>query len=172
MLRRLALTLAVMIAPAMAQAGFTFDSIDGGSLSLDDWRGHPVLVVNTASRCGFTPQYDGLQALYDRFRDSGLVVLAVPSNDFRQELASAEDVKAFCEVNFDLDLPMTDILAVTGPQAHPFYAWLRDTHGFTPRWNFNKVLIGPDGDLVATWGSMPRPEARSIVTRIERLLDR
>ena len=101
-------------APAVGATGLTgtFTSIDGGALSLESWRGRPVLVVNTASRCGFTGQYDGLQRLYERYRDRGLVVLAVPSNDFRQELGTAQEVKEFCALNFALDLPMTDITQV------------------------------------------------------------
>ncbi|MBN9887350.1 glutathione peroxidase [Salipiger abyssi] len=162
-----ALTLAL---PALAAQSFTFDSIDGGTLSLDRWKGRPVLVVNTASRCGFTPQYDGLQALYDRYRDRGLVVLAVPSDDFRQELGSEEEVKAFCELNFALDLPMTTITRVTGEAAHPLYRWLA-AQGFEPGWNFNKALIGPDGGFVEGWGATTRPLSEPIVTRIEALLE-
>ena len=159
------------ILPAQAER-FVFPSIDGGDLALEDWRGQPVLVANTASLCGFTPQYDGLQTLYDRYRNRGLVVLAVPSDDFRQELSSAEEVKEFCAVNFDLDLPMTDITSVRGPAAHPFYRWLAETHGFQPAWNFNKVLIGPGGEFVAAWGSTTKPLSRRITARIEPLLPR
>lgn len=151
-------------------AGLTFDSIDGGSYRMDDWRGRPVLVVNTASLCGFTRQYDDLQALHERFGPRGLVVLAVPSDDFRQELEDAAAVKDFCEVNFGLTLPMADITPVKGAGAHPFYRWLAETQGFAPGWNFNKVLIGPGGEVVATWGSMPRPTSRAILGRIEPLL--
>lgn len=149
----------------------TFPSIDGGTLSLEDWRGQPVLVVNTASQCGFTYQYDGLQALYDRYRDEGLIVLAVPSDDFNQELESAQEVKDFCEINFDLDLPMTDITHVRGIKAHPFYQAVRDETGFEPKWNFNKVLLNPDGDVVRAWGSAVRPEAPAITREIEKLLN-
>lgn len=150
---------------------FSFASIDGGELSLSDWRGQPVLVVNTASRCGFTPQYDDLQALHDRFGAQGLVVLAVPSDDFQQELASAQEVKEFCAVNFDLTLPMTDITHVKGDAAHPFFRWLAAEHGFTPGWNFNKVLIGPEGEVVGTWGSTVKPTSSAIVSKIEPLLN-
>lgn len=161
----------VVLAPGIRAAEpFVFDSIDGGQIALSDYAGRPVLVVNTASRCGFTRQYEGLQALYDRYRDRGLVVLAVPSNDFRQELSTAEAVKEFCEVNFGLDLPMTDLTHVAGPRAHPFYRWLSEAHGFEPGWNFNKVLIGPDGALVQTWGSFTRPESAEMTGRIESLL--
>ena len=147
-----------------------FGNIDGGEIRLSDWRGQPVLVVNTASRCGFTHQYDGLQALYDAYRDRGLVVLAVPSDDFRQELSSEAEVKEFCEVNFGLDIPMTTITPVRGSQAHPFYASLAQEAGFAPSWNFNKVLIGPDGTVAGTWGSVARPTSKEITGRIEALL--
>ncbi|MBU2963416.1 glutathione peroxidase [Citreicella sp. C3M06] len=170
MFRRIAIIIALLgAAPAFADS-FTFDSIDGSTLSLDDWKGQPVLVVNTASRCGFTPQYDGLQALYDTYRDKGLVVLAVPSNDFRQELASEAEVKDFCELNFDLDIPMTTITRVTGPQAHPLYKWLA-TQGFAPGWNFNKALIAPDGRFVKGWGATTRPMSAPITAQIDAALN-
>jgi glutathione peroxidase len=153
-----------------AQGGFIFPSIDGGKIELAQWRGQPVLVVNTASRCGYTPQYDGLQTLYDTYREQGLVVLAVPSNDFRQELASDEEVKDFCEVNFGLDFPMTTITSIRGDTAHPFYRWLATEAGFTPRWNFNKVLIAPDGSVAATFGSNARPMSRPVTEAIASLL--
>ncbi len=149
----------------------TFNSIDGGTISLEEWRGQPVLVVNTASRCGFTSQYDGLQALYDRYRDRGVMVLAVSSNDFRQELATAEKVKDFCELNFNLDLPMTDLTHVRGAQAHPFYKSVRAETGFVPRWNFNKILIGPSGEVVKTWPARTKPQSSAITREIEALLN-
>ncbi len=156
--------------PVAAFAGFNFPSIDGGTIDLDAFEGRPVLVVNTASLCGFADQFDDLQALHDSYADRGLVVLAVPSDDFRQELGSADEVKEFCAVNFDLTIPMTDITPVTGEGAHPFYLWLAETEGFIPRWNFNKVLLDGDGDVVATWGSVMRPTARPVTDRIEALL--
>ena len=160
----------VAFLPAAAWAGFSFPSIDGGTIDLDAFKGRPVLVVNTASLCGFADQFDDLQALHDAYADRGLVVLAVPSDDFRQELASAEEVKEFCAVNFDLTIPMTDITPVTGDAAHPFYRWLAETEGFTPGWNFNKVLLDGEGEVVATWGSVMRPTARPVTNRIEALL--
>jgi len=150
--------------------GHSFASIDGGTLEMSDWAGQPVLVVNTASQYGFTGQYNGLQALYDRYRERGLVVLAVPSDDFNQELGSAEEVKEFCELNFALDLPMTDITPVRGKDAHPFYREVAEQTGFQPRWNFNKVLIGPDGEVVATWGATTKPLSREITGAVEALL--
>jgi glutathione peroxidase len=148
----------------------TFPSIDGGTLSVEAWRGHPVLVVNTASQCAFTGQYAALQKVYDTYKARGLVVLAVPSDDFNQELDNAKEVKEFCELNYDLDLPMADITHVRGPSAHPFYAAVKAETGFEPAWNFNKVLIGPDGQVVATWGSAARPDSRKITKEIEALL--
>jgi len=149
----------------------TFTDIDGGQISLADWSGRPVLVVNTASLCGYTPQYAGLQALYDRYRDRGLVVLAVPSNDFAQELATGAEVKDYCEANFGLDLPMTDITHVKGPNAHPFFAWLKRDAGFEPQWNFNKVLLDGAGTVVATYGSGVKPDSVKITAAIEALLN-
>lgn len=161
---------AAAVLPFAALAGFSFPSIDGGTIDLDTFRGNPVLVVNTASLCGFASQFDDLQALHDSYSDRGLVVLAVPSDDFRQELASAAEVKEYCAVNFDLTIPMTDITPVTGDAAHPFYKWLAETEGFTPGWNFNKVLLDGEGDVVATWGSVMRPTAKPVTDRIEALL--
>ncbi|MBT54975.1 MAG: glutathione peroxidase [Mameliella sp.] len=170
MTRLMTLFAALLAFPVWAAQGFTFANIDGGTLSLDDWQGRPVLVVNTASQCGFTPQYDGLQALYDLYRDRGLIVLAIPSDDFRQELSTGQEVKDFCAVNFDLDIPMTDITSVRGPQAHPFYRWVAQQSGFTPAWNFNKVLIGPDGQIKETFGSATRPLSAKITRAIEAAL--
>ncbi len=165
----LALALALVI-PDTAFAGYSFSGIDGGTIDLDDYRGRPVLIVNTASLCSYAGQYDDLQVLHDRYGARGLLVLAVPSNDFAQELGSGKEVKEFCALNFDLTLPMTDITVVRGAKAHPFYAWLRDQYGFEPSWNFNKVLIGPDGAMVDTWGSATNPLSRRVTDQVERLL--
>lgn len=153
-----------------AGAGFRFASIDGGEIALADFAGKPVLVVNTASLCGFTGQYDGLQALHDRFGSDGVLILAVPSNDFNQELADEAAVKDFCATTFDLTLPMTEITGVVGETAHPFYQWVRAETGFEPAWNFNKVLIGPDGRVVGTYGSNVKPESDEIAGQIAAML--
>lgn len=161
----------LMAAPDLrAEMPFRFASIDGGEIALDDWRGKPVLVVNTASRCGYTGQYDQLQALHERYADRGVLVLAVPSDDFRQELSSNKDVAEFCEVNFGLTLPMTTITHVKGAKAHPFYAWVKAQSGFAPRWNFNKVLIAPDGSVDATFASPVKPTSAKITGRIDAML--
>jgi glutathione peroxidase len=159
-----------LILAANAAFAFQFENIDGGIHDLDKLRGNPVLVVNTASRCAFTHQYDALQKLYDTYRDKGLVVLAVPSDDFRQELASNEDIKEFCALNFDLDLPMTGMTPVTGSAAHPFYAWVKKQTGFQPIWNFNKILLDADGKVAETYRSSTSPTSGRIRQDVERLL--
>jgi len=171
---RLVLLFALIVIGHTVQAAplkGTFASIDGGELSIEGWRGRPVLVVNTASQCAFTRQYAALQQVYDRYRDRGLVVLAVPSDDFNQELDSAEAVKDFCEVTYGLDMPMTDITHVKGARSHPFFAQVRDQTGFEPRWNFNKILLAPDGEVAATFGSAARPDSRKVLGAIEALLN-
>jgi glutathione peroxidase len=165
-----AVALALLLSgPVLAEESFRFASIDGGQIDLADWQGKPVLVVNTASLCGFAPQFEGLQALHDRFGDQALI-LAVPSDDFNQELASGAEAKSYCEANFGITLPMTDITPVLGRDAHPFYQWVRAETGFVPGWNFNKVLIGPDGGIVGTFGSGVKPESRQIAGQIQAML--
>ena len=160
---------ALVLSPAWAAEGFRFASIDGGTIDLDDWKGKPVLVVNTASLCGYAGQFDALQALHDRFGDKALI-LAVPSDDFNQELADEAAVKEYCALTFDLTLPMTEITHVKGAEAHPFYTWLQAETGFVPGWNFNKVLIAPDGSIVGTYGAPVKPEGAQIAGQIEAML--
>lgn len=161
--------LTFLLATGAVQA-FTFTALDGSEIDLTEFRGRPVLVVNTASLCGFTPQYTDMQKLYDDYSDQGLVVLAVPSDDFRQELDSNDDVAEFCRVQTGLTFPITQITQLRGADAHPFYRWLADTHGHVPSWNFNKALIGPEGDLLGFWGSSTRPTARPITRAIRSSL--
>jgi glutathione peroxidase len=152
---------------------FEFVSIEGESLPLEGWRGRPVLVVNTASFCGYTPQYSDLEALWQRYRSRGLVVLGVPSNDFgRQEPGSATEIKEFCATNYAVDFPLTEKCRVIGANAHPFYRWIAESlgEGGTPRWNFHKYLVGPDGDLVGAWPAQVSPTDSRITGEIERLL--
>jgi len=164
--------LAAMAAqPALGAAtrDFTFASIDGGDIRLSDHRGKPILVVNTASLCGFTYQYEGLQALFERYGDKALI-LAVPSDDFGgQELADEAAVKEFCEVNFALTLPMTEITKVRGPKAHPFYAWAAQ-QGVRPSWNFHKILLDANGRLVGDFGSGTGPTSPRLIRALEKLI--
>ncbi|MEM8787540.1 MAG: glutathione peroxidase [Pseudomonadota bacterium] len=154
---------------AAAAPGFSFDNIDGGTIDLAAHRGRPVLVVNTASRCTFTRQYDQLQALHDAYGDRALI-LAVPSDDFGgQEFDTAAEVKAFCAVNFALTVPMTDITRVRGPQAHPFFTWAAQ-QGVRPRWNFHKILLDAEGRIAAEFPSQVAPDDRRISRALDALL--
>ncbi len=151
---------------------FSFTAIEGDPLPLARYAGRPLLVVNTASQCGYTYQYAALQRLWERYRGRGLVVLGVPSNDFRQEAAGNAAIKAFCEANFDADFPLTEKVAVRGPGSHPLFAWLRGELGESagPRWNFHKYLIAPDGRAVAAWPSGIEPDSPEVVRAVEALL--
>ena len=161
--------------PAVAATAhdFSFISIDGGDLPLADYKGKVVLLVNTASMCGFTSQYEGLQSLWSEYRDRGLVVLGVPSDDFGgQELDTAKQVKSFCTLNYGIDFPMTDIAVVAGPNAHPYYKWIADVHGSLaiPRWNFHKHVIDADGKLVDWFASTTSPTSSRVRESIETAL--
>lgn len=149
---------------------FAFDSIAGNPLPLRSFKGRVVLMVNTVSRCGFTRQYGDLQALWQRYRDRGLVVLGVPSNDFgSQEPETEPNIKGFCEINFDVNFPMTSKVHVKGDDAHPFYRWAAKELGFAakPRLNFHKYLIAPDGRLVDWFASPTLPSAKRVRRAIE-----
>jgi glutathione peroxidase len=169
-MRLILLSLLMVLASGSVSRAFTFAALDGSAIDLTALRGRPVLVVNTASLCGFTPQYADMQKLHDEYSARGLVVLAVPSDDFRQELDSNDDVAEFCRVQTGLTFPITQITRLRGPDAHPFYRWLAQTHGHVPAWNFNKALIGPEGELLGFWGSTTRPTARSITRAIRNAL--
>ena len=154
---------------------FSFNSIDGDPLPLSQYSGKAVLVVNTASFCGYTPQYEGLQSLWQEYKDQGLVVLGVPSNDFgAQEPGTAEEIKDFCEANFDVDFPLTSKQVVKGGDAHPFYKWAAEEQGASnaPRWNFHKYLIAPDGALVNAFPSRVKPMSEELVSEVRANLPR
>ena len=149
---------------------FSFRKIDGGDLPLSAWRGKPVLVVNTASECGFTPQYAGLEKLWQRYRDKGFVLLGVPSNDFgAQEPGSDAEIQNFCTARFKVDFPMAGKEPVTGAKAHPFYQWVAKEGG-APKWNFHKYLIAPDGSLAGTYPSKVGPDDAALTGAIEKAL--
>ena len=153
---------------------FVFENLEGGELRLADYAGKAVLVVNTASLCGFTPQYEGLQTLWETYRDRGLVVIGVPSADFgRQEYDSSGEIKQFCEINYGIDFPMAEKVRVKGKDAHPFYLWIADQGRMKlPRWNFYKHLINADGELVNWFASTTSPNSRKVIDAIEAHLPR
>lgn len=159
-----------LAAPAAADvADVRFAGIAGGEIELADYAGRPVLVVNTASFCGFTDQYAGLQALWERYRDDGLVVVGVPTDDFNQEPGTDAEIKEFCEVNFDVDFPLAAKVTTRGPDQHPFFAEVARQLGGAalPGWNFYKYLVGADGVLEASWPSHVRPESAAVTEAIE-----
>lgn len=152
---------------------YAFDSIDGAPLPMTSFRDKVVLVVNTASACGLTPQYEGLEKLYADYRDRGLVVLGVPCNQFAgQEPGTEADIKAFCETRFAIDFPLTAKTDVKGDTAHPFYKWAKAELGdpAEPVWNFHKILIGKDGQALQAFGPRTEPQDAAIAAAIEQAL--
>src|SRR5476651_543122 len=169
------------LSPRLAQAtamsritayAFTFKSLDGTDISLSSYAGHPILVVNTASLCGYTPQYTGLQALWTRYRDKGLIVLGVPSNDFGgQEPGGVAEIGKTAHEEYHVTFPLTEKVAVKGGNAHPFYKWAAAERPLeAPRWNFHKYLIGRDGHLKAGFSSAVEPTDPQVIAAIEREL--
>ena len=150
---------------------FSFKTLDGGELRLSDRTGRPVLVVNTASLCGYTPQYAGLETLWSRYRSRGLLVIGAPSNDFGgQEPGGASEIHGTAH-RHGVTFPLTEKVAVKGDAAHPFYRWAAiQRPGETPRWNFHKYLVGSDGTLAAAFASAVEPTDSRVVTAIERQL--
>ncbi|MEM9473516.1 MAG: glutathione peroxidase [Pseudomonadota bacterium] len=152
---------------------FTFDGFDGKPLPLDRFRNRAVLVVNTASECGFTGQYAGLEELWREYRDSGLTVIGVPSNNFGgQEPLQGEQIKHFCKLNYGVTFPLADRTDVIGRDAHPFYKWALEQAGQNarPRWNFHKILLDRNGGIAATFATPVEPTSSKVRGAIERVL--
>jgi glutathione peroxidase len=149
---------------------FGFPSIDEGQLDFAQYKGRVLLVVNTASFCGYTYQYEGLEKLHRSASSRGVTVIGVPSQDFNQESADNKTVKTFCDATFGVEFPMAAISHVRGPQAAPFYAWVRDQKHWEPNWNFNKVLVGRDGRIAGTFGSGDEPQGAKLSAAVEDAL--
>ena len=147
---------------------FKINSISGDIIDLNDFKGKPVLVVNTASFCGFTKQYDDMQDLWERYKDKGLIVLGVPSNSFNQEKKNNNEVKEFCKVNFNINFPLTEITNVKGDNAHEIYKWAKANYGKSavPKWNFYKILINKEGKIEDTYASLTSPTSKKITKKI------
>ena len=149
---------------------FDFVALEGGALPMRAWKGHPVLVVNTASFCGYTPQYETLEKLWREYKDRGLVLLGVPSNDFgAQEPKTEPEIAKFCETMYGVKFPLTAKQKVVGVDAHGLYQWISGEAGeaAAPKWNFHKYLIGKDGSLKGAWPSRVRPGSSEITSAIE-----
>ena len=151
---------------------FSFRTLAGETPTslCENFNGKVLLVVNTASYCGFTPQYDGLEALYERYRDRGLAVLGFPSNDFAQEPGSEQEIASFCRLTYTIKFPMFEKINVTGAAAHPFYQSLAANGGGYPKWNFHKYLVDRDGNIVASFPARTKPQDAQLIEAIEKLL--
>ena len=148
------------------------NSISGEIIDFSKYKDKAVLVVNTASYCGFTKQYEGLQKLWEKYESKGLIVLGIPSDSFNQEKKSNKDVKEFCEVNFDITFPLTTITDVKGENAHEIFKWAEENHGKSavPKWNFYKILINKEGKVEDTFSSLTKPMSQKIIQKIEETL--
>ena len=151
---------------------FKIESITGEVIDLNEFQNKVVLITNTASYCGFTKQYSDLQKLWQKYKEEGLIVLGVPSNSFNQEKSNEKDVKDFCEVNFNINFPITKITEVKGDDAHEIFKWAKKNHGKSavPKWNFHKILINKNGKIEDTFASFTNPMSNKITSKIESLL--
>jgi len=151
---------------------FQFKGIEGKTIKLGDYKDKVIVIVNVASRCGYTPQYEDLQNLYDQYKNKNLVVIGVPTNNFKQEPGSNSEIKDFCETNFGITFPMTEKTNVIGGNSHPFYKWARKDHGIgaIPKWNFHKIIIGKNGKIEDTFASFTKPTSKKFIQLIEKLI--
>ena len=145
---------------------FSFKDIDGKLVNLENFKGKPLLIVNTASRCGFTPQYEDLQNLFIEYKDTDLTIIATTSNSFNQEYESTEEIKKICLINYDIGFITSSPLNVKGDNAHPIYLWLNNKYNKSPRWNFFKYLFDRNGELVGSWSSLTKPNSFKIKNKI------
>ena len=151
---------------------FKIESITGELINFNDYKNKVILVVNTASYCGFTKQYEELQELWDTYKSKGLIVLGIPSNSFNQEKTNNLEIKKFCEVNFNINFPLSTITEVKGKNAHDLFKWAEKNYGKSaiPKWNFHKILINKDGKIEDTFVSFTKPMSKKIVQKIEEIL--
>ncbi len=149
---------------------FSFEDIDGNLVSLDKFNGKPIFMVNTASRCGFTPQYENLQNLFINYKDTDLTILAITSNSFNQEYSNNEDIKQICLVNYDVGFVTSSPINVKGDDSHEIFKWLKNEYGKTPKWNFYKYLFDREGKLTFSWSSMTKPDNTKILKEINEVL--
>ena len=151
---------------------FKINSISGEQIDLGNYKNKIILVVNTASYCGFTNQYNDLQSLWEKYKSDGLIVLGVPSNSFNQEKKEDSDVKEFCDVNFNINFPLTTITEVKGENSHELFKWAEKNYGKSavPKWNFHKILINKEGKIEDTFASFTKPMSKKLIKIIEKNL--
>ena len=152
---------------------FQIESINGEIINFKEYENKVILLVNTASYCGFTKQYDDLQKLWDQFKSKGLIVLGIPSNSFNQEKKNNSEIKKFCEMNFNINFPLSTLTDVKGNNAHEIFKWAKENHGKSaiPKWNFYKILINKEGKVEETYSSLTKPTSNKIIKKIESLLN-
>ena len=149
---------------------FSFVDIDGNQINLEKFSGKPILIVNTASRCGYTSQYANLQNLFVKYKDTDLTIIATTSNSFYQEYDEVEDIKKICLVNYGVGFVTSSPMDVKGSNAHPLYAWINEAYDKKPKWNFFKFLFNRNGELIDTWSSMTKPDSSKITKKIDSLI--
>ncbi len=152
---------------------FEFKDLDGSTIKLSEYKNKVIVIINVASQCGFTNQYEDMQKIWEKYQSKGIVILGVPSNDFgKQEPGSNEEIKNFCEAKFGISFPMTEKVMVKGPEAHPFYVWARENHGKSaiPKWNFHKIIIDKEGKINETFTSITNPSSKKFIKALEKLI--
>ena len=152
---------------------FKFNYLDGSELNLNEFKDKVIIVINVASQCGFTSQYEDMQQIWEKYQSKGIIILGIPSNDFgQQEPGSNEDIKNFCEAKFGISFPMTEKVSVKGSDAHPFYIWARENYGISaiPKWNFHKIIIDKNGKIAETFSSMTNPSSKKFIKTLEKLI--
>ena len=149
---------------------YEFNSIDGGQIELRDYKNKVIVIVNVASRCGYTPQYEGLQNIFVKYKSTDLTIIATTSNSFNQEFDNAEDIKKICLVNYGVGFITSSPLNVKGNDSHPIYKWIKTEYKKSPKWNFYKYLFDRKGKLVDSWSSITKPDSSKIIRKIEKLI--
>jgi len=151
---------------------FKFKDLDGSNLNLKEYQNKVIVIVNVASQCGFTKQYEDMQKIWEEYQNKGLVMIGVPSNDFKQEAGTNEEIKNFCESKFGITFPMTEKVSVKGKNAHPFYLWAKENFGNSaiPKWNFHKIIINRSGKIDTTFSSLTSPSSKKFLKAINNLL--
>ena len=152
---------------------FKFNDLDGTELNLSEYKGKVIVIVNVASQCGFTKQYEDMQSIWEEYQKKGLVMIGVPSNDFgSQEPGNNKEIKTFCETKFGISFPMTEKVSVKGDKAHPFYVWAHKNYGkaAVPKWNFHKIIVNREGKIAETFSSITNPSSKKFRKVIENLI--
>ncbi len=153
---------------------FNFNDLDGSIISFSEYKNKVIIVVNVASQCGFTSQYEDMQNIWEKYQSKGVILIGVPSNDFgNQEPGNSNDIKTFCEAKFGISFPMTEKVSVKGDKAHPFYKWAKENHGKSaiPKWNFHKIIVGKDGKVFDTFASITNPSSKKFISSLEKALN-